>query len=44
MTDHLPYALSAAAGLLVLLLAPAVDRWWERFYALVEGRLMHKEK
>ena len=27
MTDLLPYALPAAAGLLALLLAPAVDRW-----------------
>ena len=37
MTDLLPYALPAAAGLLALLLAPAVDRWWERFDPWVEG-------
>ena len=37
MTDVLPYALPAAAGLLALLLAPAVDRWWERLDASVEG-------
>ena len=29
----------AAAGLLALLLAPAVDRWWERFDAWVGERL-----
>ncbi len=28
----------AAAGLLALLLASAVDRWWKRFDAWVEGR------
>ncbi len=39
MTDVVPYALSAAAGLLALLLVPAVDRWWERFDVWVEGRL-----
>ena len=33
--DLLPYALPTAAGLLVLLLAPAVDRWVERFDAWV---------
>ncbi len=38
MTDLLPYAIPAAAGLLALLLAPAVDRWAERFDAWVEGR------
>ena len=38
MTDALPYPLPAAATLLALLLAPAVDRWWERFDAWVEGR------
>ncbi len=31
MTNLLPYALPAGAGLLALLLAPAVDRWVERF-------------
>ena len=31
MADLLPYVLAAAAGLLALLLAPAVDRWVERF-------------
>ncbi len=35
MTHTLPYALSAAAGLLALLLAPAVDRWADRFDAWV---------
>lgn len=39
MTDLLPYALTAAAGLLGLLFAPAVDRWADRFDALVEGWL-----
>ncbi len=38
MSDSLPYALPAAVGLLALLLAPAVDRWWERFDAWLEGR------
>ncbi len=38
MTDILPYALPAAAGLLALLLTPAVDRWWERFDAWVDRR------
>ena len=39
MTDLLPYALpAAAAGLLALLLAPAVDRWVERFDGWVERR------
>ncbi len=33
-THHLPLA----AGLLALLIAPAVDRWCERFDAWVEGR------
>ncbi len=42
MTSLLPYALPAAAGLLALLLAPAVDRWWERFDAWVEGRLSRR--
>jgi len=36
MTDVLPYALPTPAGLLALLLALAVDRWWERFDAWVE--------
>ncbi len=36
MTDLLPYALPAVAGLLALLLA--VDRWAERFNAWVEGK------
>ena len=39
MTDLLPYALPAAAGLLGLLLAPAVDRWAERFDAWLDARL-----
>ena len=34
----------AAAGLLALLLAPAVDRWWERFDAWVEGRLGARQR
>ncbi len=38
MTDLLPYALPAAAGLLALLVAPAVDRWAERFDAWVGRR------
>ena len=38
MTDALPYALPAVAGLLALLFAPSVDRWAERFDAWVEGR------
>ncbi len=38
MTDLHPYTLPAAAELLGLLLAPAVDRWAERFDAWVEGR------
>ncbi len=33
-THHLPLA----AGLLALLLTAAVDRWWARFNAWVEGR------
>ncbi len=39
MTDLLPYALPASAGLLALLLAPAMDRWVERFDAWVGERL-----
>ena len=39
MTDLLQYALPAVAGLLALLLAPAVDRWADRFDAWVEGWL-----
>ena len=39
MSDALLNALPLAAGLLALLLAPAVDRWEERFDAWVEGRL-----
>ncbi len=39
MTDLLPYALSAAAGPLGLLFAPAVDRWMECFYTWVDTRL-----
>ena len=39
MPDLLPYALPAVAGLLALFLAPAVDRWAERFDAWVEARL-----
>ncbi len=38
MSDALLNALPLAAGLLALLLAPAVDRWWERFDAWVERR------
>ncbi len=36
MTDVLLALLPAAAGLVALLLAPAVDRWWERFDAWLE--------
>ncbi len=42
MTDAFPYALPAAAGLLALTFAPAVDRWVERFDAWVEGRFYHR--
>ncbi len=38
-TDVLPYALPLAAGLLGLLLAPAVDRWWEQFDRWIDRRL-----
>ncbi len=38
MTELLPYALPAVAGLLALLLAPVVDRWAEWFDAWVEGK------
>ena len=44
MTDTFPYALPAAAGLVALLLAPAVDRWVERFDAWVEGRLTARQR
>ena len=44
MADLLPYALPAAAGLLALLLAPAGDRWAERFDAWVEGRLRRRRR
>ena len=39
MIDLLPYALAAAAGLMGLLLAPAVDRWVDRLDAWVDGRM-----
>lgn len=39
MTDLLPHALPAAARLLGLLLAPAVNRWAERFDAWADDRL-----
>ncbi len=38
MSDALLNALPLAAGLLALPLAPAVDRWWERFDAWVEDQ------
>ncbi len=44
MTDLLLYALPGVAGLLGLLLAPAVDRWGERIDAWVEGRLNRRTK
>ena len=44
LIDALPYALATAAGLLALLFAPAVDRWVERFDALVEGRLRARKR
>ena len=34
LTDLLPYALPLVAGLLAQSLAPAVDRWAERFEGL----------
>ncbi len=39
MTDLLPYALPATAGLLALLFAPAVDRWVDRLDRWVDGRM-----
>jgi len=36
ISDLLPYVRPAAAGLLGLFLAPAVDRWAERFDAWLE--------
>ena len=39
MTDVLPYALPAVAGLVGLFLAPAVDRWAERFDAWLDALL-----
>ncbi len=42
MTDLLPYALPAAAGVLALLLAPAVDRWGERFDTRVDSHFYHR--
>jgi len=44
MTELLPYALPLAVGLAGLLLAPAVDRWAERFDAWVDGRLRIDKK
>ena len=37
MDEPMLARLPAAAGLLALLFAPAVDRWWERFDVWVEG-------
>ena len=39
-----PITYGSRAGLLALLLAPAVDRWWERFDAWLEGRFNAPKK
>ncbi len=44
LTDLLPYALPAAAGLVGLLLAPVVGRWVEQFDVWMEGRLKENQR